>query len=182
MSALSARAVVLRALRRDATSWWAHRELRERGNVAEAVRREHASIRDDVRRLRTALRVGGFLAIGRGGATLYYDRGACVQRMHPGGVEAAQHLLPWIDTRTVPAGKLGALVALPMAEVGVLEREACPPIPDYMLGPGGLSGGFEIVAAMQPYGALDYCPPAYYAARAAELGATVGNWTEGGAS
>lgn len=44
----------LRQLRKDAQSWWWHKELRNRGHVEEARALERASIRSSVRTLRAA--------------------------------------------------------------------------------------------------------------------------------
>ena len=45
-------ATILRLLRADAKSWWYHKQLRERGNIAEAIKREHESMRSTIKLMR----------------------------------------------------------------------------------------------------------------------------------
>lgn len=59
---------VARLLRLDSKVWWYHRELRQRGQAAEARTLEHKNVRDHIRMLRSAKECGGFLLIGHGGA------------------------------------------------------------------------------------------------------------------
>ena len=42
---------LLKLLRSDARGWWYHRQLRERGQTAEAIKLEHQSIRSSLRTL-----------------------------------------------------------------------------------------------------------------------------------
>jgi hypothetical protein len=49
---------LLKHIRASAQEWWYHRELRARGQTAEAQLREHASMRRAVDNMRFAKRVG----------------------------------------------------------------------------------------------------------------------------
>lgn len=169
---------ILAILRADAEAWWYHRQLREQGQLAEAAQLERGSIRGSLRSLREAVKSGGFLAIGRGGPTLHTSAHCKVQGYvaDKGVFGAAALLVPVVDTRTVPDSKLGALISLPMAQVGCTERDRFGPedqeianmlFPAYVAALHGATG---------VPGALDYVPPAMYAAMAAELGATVSGW------
>ena len=95
---------------------------------------------------------GGHLAIGRGGTTLYYERG-WLSGCHPEQVkaEAIAAGLPVIDSRNVPFDAVWELaVRGPMVAVG---QPASPP----------------------PYGALSYAPLAVVAEAYRAAGAEVFN-------
>lgn len=104
---------VLRLLFQKARRWWYHQELRERGQIAEARRRERQSVRNNVERLAEA-RV---LHIGRGGWCLYRDGRARLEGY--GGaddlfVQAAICAgVPSFDTTVVPDEKLAGLLRGP---------------------------------------------------------------------
>jgi hypothetical protein len=102
---------------------------------------------------------GGHLAIGRGGATIYFERG-WLSGCHPEQVkaEAITAGLPVIDSRNVPFETVWELaVRGPMIAVG---QPACPP----------------------PYHALSYAPLAVVAEAYRAAGAEVFNMPPDGAS
>lgn len=106
-------------LNRKAKAWWYHRQLREYGNIAEARRGEHRSLRDTVRTLRDGLRNGGFITIGRGGWSFHYAEG-CTLSGYGGDeddetIQAAIALgIPVCDSRTVPDERICETVGFPM--------------------------------------------------------------------
>ncbi len=176
-----------RAIRQSARDWWYHRELRAQGQHEEATKREHRSCRDSVKTLRTALKSGGFLSIGRGGVTLYVDANTRVEGYcaDSGDALAARLMgIPWVDTTTVPDEDAFGLVNLPMAKPGLEKREGfcgLDGIGAAMAQGFGLAGVLAAKQTVDPpgadkYGPMDYCPPAVYARMAAKMGATVGNW------
>lgn len=61
----------LALVRERARSWWYHAELRERGQLEEARKREHKSTRDLIRGLRTAQKNGGYVSIAEYGASFH---------------------------------------------------------------------------------------------------------------
>jgi hypothetical protein len=147
-----------RILDEDARRWWYHKELRRRGAVAEARRRERASIRHSLDTLREAL-AGGYLAIGRGGWTLHVSDNRRVE--HYGGITAPTPRaclllgIPVLDSTTVPDDRLVDLIRLPM--VGIQRTSA------------------------RPWGSLSFAPFGYVAARQVALGATLyvpDGWTD----
>ncbi len=138
-------------LDREARRWWYHVRLREEGKVAEARRRERASIRSSMDRLRETLAGGGYLAIGRGGWTLYVSDNRTVS--HYGGIDAPTPQaclllgIPILDSTTIPDDRLLDLIRLPM--VGIQRRDP------------------------RPWGAMSCAPFGYVAARQVALGATL---------
>ena len=152
-------AKLYRILNWDARRWWYHVELRRQGQFAEARRRERRSIRNTLADLREALKGGGYLAIGRGGWTLYISDNRRVE--HYGGIaeptpQACLHLgIPILDSTTIPDDRLVDLIRLPM--VGIQRRDA------------------------RPWGSLSFAPFGYVAARQVALGATLyvpDGWTD----
>lgn len=158
-SSTAARARLYRILDEDARRWWYHKELRRQGAVAEARRRERASIRHSLDTLREALAGGGYLAIGRGGWTLHVSDNRRVE--HYGGITAPTPRaclllgIPVLDSTTVPDDRLADLIRLPM--VGIQRTSA------------------------RPWGSLSFAPFGYVAARQVALGATLyvpDGWTD----
>ncbi len=145
---------ILRALRGDARGWWAHRELRGRGDIEEAARRERASMRSSLDVIRKALATrNAYVSTGRGGTTVHFGRGATLSSYGQfDQMVTAQVLvrmgLPFIDTN--PVENPWALVGLPMVAVGIADDDP-------------------------PWHAMAYAPLAVYAARAKDLGAIVRN-------
>ncbi len=102
--------------------WWYHRQLRERGQMAEARRRERAQIRDDVVRLRATLERGGFLINSWGGWTLHYGQRQRLQSWRPGldgPIPQACLLLgiPVIDLTTIPEDRIREVLKLPSPDL-----------------------------------------------------------------
>ena len=119
---------VYRVLDTDARRWWYHRRLRDDGSTAEARRRERASIREQVRRLRTTLANGGYLHVGRGGWSLHVSDASRLEG-HGGIGDAIPQAcllvgIPVLDTTTVPDENLLPLLRLPM--IGI---QRCDPEP-----------------------------------------------------
>jgi len=81
-------ALLLRELRASAKEWWYHTELRQRGQHAEASRRERAHVRSCIQEIRATLANDGWLQIGRGGTTLHYSPNAHVEGLHPHHIRA----------------------------------------------------------------------------------------------
>lgn len=116
---------VLRLLFQSARRWWYHRRLRERGEVAEARRRERRSVREHVRCIEEAT----VLHIGCGVWTLHRPGWAWLQG-HGGldnlVVQAALCAgVPAFDTTTIPDGNLIALLRGPFPgedPLGALEH------------------------------------------------------------
>lgn len=73
---------VLHHLRADASGWWYFRQLRQQGRHAEAAAKERESIRRNVQHIREALANGGWLSIGRGGATLHTSPNSRLEGIH----------------------------------------------------------------------------------------------------
>lgn len=145
---------ILRRLRAETRTWWAHLDLRRRGDIAEAAARERQSIRSNLDVIRKTLaNSGAYVSTGIGGTTIHYARG-CTLSSHYGLDQfvAAQVLveigLPLIDTR--PIRHKHRIIGLPIVAVG---HEPDP----------------------EPWGSMSYAPLAVYAARAAALGAHTAN-------
>ncbi len=142
----------------NARRWWYHLELRKRGQIAEARRRERQSIRENIRTLRQARDNGGFLIIGRHGWTLYLARWHTLRSHYPGIEQPFPQCclllgIPIIDTTTIPDRDLGQTLRFPIANIH--------PDPEP---PGG-------------YRALDHAPIAHVARLYRDLGATIHNLT-----
>jgi hypothetical protein len=143
-------------LNTSAKNWWYHRQLRKRGEVKEARRRERKAILDDVRVLRAALENDGFLTHGRGGWILHYEKWArheCRGTGLDAAIPQACLLLgiPILDSSTIPDERICKVLNFPMAN----------PFPNPEP-PGG-------------YGPFDHAPFEYVARLYVELGATVYN-------
>lgn len=140
-------------LDRAARSWWYNRQLRERGQIAEARKRERASIRDKARDLKQARANGGFVTVGRGGWTLHIDRSHTLKGYGDLSDVIPQCALllglPVVDSTTIPDEKIHLTLALPFAQVGASPRAE--------------------------YGSFDPAPIEVVARMYAELGATVYN-------
>jgi hypothetical protein len=119
-------------LNQDAKNWWYHAELRRQGQIREARRREHQSIRDNVKTLRLAIKNGGFITLGRGGWTLHISSGHTHSGYgcdDSGMVKAAIHLgLHGWDSRVIPDERIYETVGLPMA----VPDKCVSANPDYM--------------------------------------------------
>lgn len=97
---------ILRALRAKTRAWWKHQELREAGNIAEALIRERQSIRKDLDYLKRALaHPNAYVSCGRGGTALHIG---CTTISSYAPIErfvlaelAVRLGVPLIDTRTV---------------------------------------------------------------------------------
>ena len=145
---------VLRRLRADARSWWAHRALRAAGETREAARRERASVRSALDVVRKALATrDAHVTIGLGVTTIHFGTGATLTSHEPVETMATAQVLirlglPHIDLR--PVADPWTLFGLPMVAVG---REA--------------DDG--------PWGPLSHAPLAVHAACAEALGARIGN-------
>ncbi len=139
-------------LRDNSKNWWYHRDLRKAGCIAEAMKREHCSVRSDVSALRKAKENGGYLHIGRGGWTLHYADGCSLS--HYGGLEQPMARVcmmlgvPIINTLTIPDEAIIKAINLPMV---------------------GLTGRY----AAAPYGMFDSAPLRVVAEMYRELGAEV---------
>ncbi len=116
---------VLRLLFQSARRWWYHRRLRERGEVAEARRRERRSVQEHVRCIEKAT----VLHVGCGVWTLYRHGWAWLQGY--GGLDnlVVQAALcagvPAFDTTTIPDENLVALLRGPFPgddPLGTLEH------------------------------------------------------------
>lgn len=155
----AAKVRLYRILDDDARRWWYYVELRREGAVAEARKRERASIRHSLTTLREALAGGGHLAIGRGGWTLHVSDNRRVE--HYGGITAPTPRaclllgIPVLDSTTVPDNRHVDLIRLPM--VGIQRTST------------------------RPWGSLSFAPFGYVAARQVALGATLyvpDGWTD----
>ncbi|MBM3130803.1 MAG: hypothetical protein FJ009_19525 [Chloroflexi bacterium] len=110
----------------SARAWWYHRQLRENGQIAEARRRELASIRDHARDLRQAQVNAGFVTVGRGGWTLHI---ACGHTLKGYGdvndtiPQCALRLgLPIVDSTTIADEKINLTLRLPFPQIGAKPR------------------------------------------------------------
>ena len=93
---------LLRELRTGAKEWWYHAELRQRGQHAEALKLEHASIRSSIQEIRAARANDGWLQIGRGGASLHYTPNAHVEGLHSHHIRACIAAgIPTLDSRNM---------------------------------------------------------------------------------
>lgn len=91
------------ALRADTKAWWAYALDRKNGQVALARAAEHRSVRDDVERIRTARRNGGFVVVGyTGNITLHVGNGVTCSGIHSVGMEGYRAFLPVIRYDLVP--------------------------------------------------------------------------------
>lgn len=103
---------VLRLLTEKARRWWYHQKLREKGEIAEARKRERASVRSNVAHFKAA-RV---IYIGPGGWTLYHREGSRRLKGHTRTIEhpfmqaAITAGITIIDATTAPEKNRWALV------------------------------------------------------------------------
>ena len=149
-------------LNKDAKSWWYHAQLRDRGQVEEARRRERESIRSTINSLRKCLAApGGYMSVGRGGWTLHYGRGSSVQgygRMDALDVQAAKLVgVPIINSLTIDDNTIYDVISLPMVAVD-----------------GNPDDPWD---GDKPYGSMSYAPLEYVAAKYRELGAELHNFS-----
>lgn len=92
---------LLRSIRAETKAWWYHRQLREQGQITEALKREHESMRRELETIRTAL----LATIGRGGSTIYLSNGSRITASWP--IPVIDHLAcPIVDLRTIPDDKI----------------------------------------------------------------------------
>jgi len=134
--------------------WWYNIELRGRGNVDEARKRERASIRQSIRVLRQALANGGYCQVGRGGWVLYYTERLWLE--HCGGINAEMVQacikvgVPVINTLTISDRDISETIGLSMIHLGKCGNP--------------------------PYNSMSYAPLAYVLPLYRALGATIYNW------
>jgi len=149
--------IILRALRGEAQSWWAHKDLRKSGRIAEAQQRERKSIRSQIEIIRKTLASSNaYISAGRGGTCIHAENttvSSCGGLKHFATARVLICLgLPFVDTN--PVRNPVKLISLPMVAVGKAAETA-------------------------PWGALSYAPLGVYLRQAKALGATVVNfeWT-----
>jgi len=149
--------IILRALRGEAQSWWAHKDLRKSGRIAEAQQRERKSIRSQIEIIRKTLASSNaYISAGRGGTCIHAENttvSSCGGLKHFATARVLICLgLPFVDTN--PVRNPVKLISLPMVAVGKAAETA-------------------------PGGALSYAPLAEYLRQAKALGAMVVNfeWT-----
>jgi hypothetical protein len=122
---------VLKALRQSARRWWYHEHLRQVGEIEEARKREHDSVRSTVKGLRQCLDGRGYLTIGRGGWTLHHSRHGWTSGYGAdtsGTVRAARRLgVPVIDSRTVPDDLIGLTLPAPIPAHPDMDEPDAPP-------------------------------------------------------
>ena len=63
--------MIYRTLNNEAKNWWYHLELRKKGHIVEARKRERGAIKNKIKNLRKILEVGGYLSLGNAGWTLH---------------------------------------------------------------------------------------------------------------
>lgn len=114
---------LLRSIRAETQAWWYHHELRQRGDIKEALRREHESMRSDLKTIRTAR----LATIGRGGSTIYLPNGTRITASWP--IPVIQHLAcPVIDMRDMETSRLlDFSIRGPMVDVDRTEDEGTGP-------------------------------------------------------
>lgn len=114
---------LLRSIRTEAREWWYHRQLRSQNETAEALRREHESMRSDLKTIRTAR----LATIGRGGSTIYLPNGTRITASWP--IPVIQHLAcPVIDMREMETSRLlDFSIRGPMVDVDRTEDEGTGP-------------------------------------------------------
>lgn len=143
---------ILSLLNKDAMSWWAHRELREKGDIRAARKMERRSIRAEARDLRMAIETGGWMEV-YSDNTIFY----CGPEMHicdPNGkrmedatVKAAIHLgITVIDFTHLGEEIHYEVMKLPMPNPWRPDRGTV-------------------------YGSMSRCPLYYYIERVEKLGA-----------
>ena len=138
-------------LDKDARAWWWYKELRRKGKVSEARKKERESIKSTIKSLRECLEAKGYLSIGRGGFTLYCGNSR-VQGYGDTYFKAAMIAgIPVLDTRTISDENITKAVNLPLAAINRTPDEA-------------------------PYGSFDYAPIAYVFSQYCALGATLHNY------
>jgi len=146
--------IILRALRREAQLWWAHKDLRSAGRIKEACKRERDSMRSQVDTIRKTLATpNGYISCGRGGTTIH------AKNVTVSSYGSLQHFatarilialgVPYVDTHSVinPV----RLIGLPLVAVNY------DPDPE-------------------PWTSMSYVPLETYLQRAAGLGARVSNF------
>ncbi len=110
---------LLSLLRQDARRWWYHAQLRSRGEVDEARKRERDQVRDQIKELRLALVNGGYATIANSGGTytLTVGDGHTVSGHNERIVLSAYLVgLPVLDFRNVD--DIGAIITMPMPVIG----------------------------------------------------------------
>ena len=145
--------IILRALRREAQLWWAHKDLRSAGRTTEAQNRERESIRSQLSTIRRTLESSNaYISAGRGGTCIH------AKNMTVSSYGSLKHFatarvlialgVPFVDTN--PVEHPTRLIGLPLVAVG---RDADP----------------------APWTSLSYAPLEAYLRGALLLGATVIN-------
>lgn len=146
--------IILRVLRGEAKSWWAHQDLRNAGKTKEAQARERQSIRHQTDTIRKTLASNNaYISCGRGGTTIH------AKNMTVSSYGSLKHFatarvliamgVPFVNTHLV-ANPI-QLIALPLVAVG---RDPEP----------------------EPWTSMSYAPLDVYLKRAQSLGASVANF------
>ncbi len=102
-----------------ARSWWYHKELREKGQVTEARKRERKAIRDSIRTIKLALENGGYATISQSGGTftINYGDGCNVSGYDESLVTSAWLAgIPVVDWRFVESS--ADIISMPMPCIG----------------------------------------------------------------
>lgn len=113
--------IILRALRGEAQSWWAHKNLRKSGRIEDAQRRERQNIRSQIEIIRKSLASSdAYVSAGRGGTCIHAENTTVSTY---GGLKhfaTARVLIclgmPFVDTN--PVSNPVKLISLPMVAVG----------------------------------------------------------------
>ena len=112
---------ILRALRAEAKMWWAHKNLRDAGQIKEAQKRERNSIRSQLQTIRKTLASSNaYISCGRGGTCIH------AKNMTVSSYGSLKHFatarvlialgVPFVDTNPVPNPI--RLISLPLVAVG----------------------------------------------------------------
>lgn len=127
MAARKRNGSLYRDLNRCAKTWWHYRDLRKRGQIAEARKLERESLRNEVQRLREVKVNKGFMSIGRGGATLHVSRNVEVQGLWPCHQAIYKKAgVPTVDTTRIRDKRIAKVLRCPDARPGAFDaRFAC---------------------------------------------------------
>lgn len=109
---------IYQLLNRDAKAWWYNKELRKRGEVKEARKRERESILSHVEILRNAY----FATVGRGGWTIRYNHPGYLSSELKGYGDVTENIIqcaillgiPVCDSTTISDDDIYDVVRFPM--------------------------------------------------------------------